>query len=536
MPESLLDEMIGRYGALPKDKQEQLARDALAATDGLSWIPNPGPQTQAYYCKADVLLYGGQGGGGKSSLLNGLAATRHRRSLIMRRQYTNLTALIDEALEINGGRKGYNGAIPPSIRNNDRFIEFGACAHLGDEQSWQGQPHDLIGFDEAAQFLESQIRFLMGWNRPGTGVPVDQRCRVVLASNPPVTAEGQWMVEMFAAWLDPNHPNPAAHGELRWYVTDEAGKDREVDGPEQIVTGRIKEDGNPEVLTPLSRTFIPASLSDNPFLRDTGYDAQLDALPEPLRSAVRDGNFMAARQDDMRQLIPSAWVHAAQQRFTERPPYDVPMCAMGVDIAQGGPDETVLAIRYDGWYAPLIAVPGKDTPDGPSAAALVIKHRRDDCDIIIDMGGGYGGSCLDHLKGNDIEHLYAYKGAEGSTRRTSDRKLTFFNRRSEAWWRFREALDPSQRHGSPISLPADSKLVADLTSPTFDIGMRGIQVETKEKLVKRLGRSPDRGDAVVMAWHRGARAQTHARTWNSEEQGMGKRRPQVRLGHERKRR
>ena len=76
----------------------------------------------------------------------------------------------------------------------------------------------------------------------------------------------------------------------------------------------------------------------------------------------------------------------------------------------------------------------------------------------------------------------------------------FFETRSQVIWQFREALDPNQDGGSPIALPNDQALMADLTAPTFEVGSRGIKVETKEEIVRRLGRSPDRGDAAVMAW------------------------------------
>jgi hypothetical protein len=57
-------------------------------------------------------------------------------------------------------------------------------------------------------------------------------------------------------------------------------------------------------------------------------------------------------------------------------------------------------------------------------------------------------------------------------------------------------------------LPPDPLLLADLTAPTFEITSRGIKVETKEEVIKRLGRSPDRGDAVVMANIEGVRGLT----------------------------
>lgn len=494
-PTSILAEIEAKLNGLPPEKLAELQK--ARAADKIKFIPNPGPQTDAYFTKADILLYGGSGGGGKSALALGLALTAHRRALIMRRRYTDLGALIEEALKFNGTRDGFNGQSPPKLRTKDgRLIEFGAAQHLGDEQAWQGQPHDLLAIDEATQFAESQVRFLTGWVRTTTK---GQRTRVVLATNPPVSATGEWIVGMFRPWLDIAHPNPAKPGELRWFVTDPDGKDLEVEGPEMIDLG----DGRK--VRPMSRTFIPASVDDNPFLADTDYKAKLDGLQEPWRSAVRDGNFMAARADDIRQVIPSEWVRQAQKRWTPRPPNDAPMTALAMDVAQGGIDDTVLAPRHDAWFAPLIAVAGKDTPTPSSAAALIVKHRRSGAAVIVDVGGGYGGGVVENLKSNTIQVL-PFNGSHSSMARTKDKMLSFVNKRAEAWWKFREALDPDQDNGSPIALPDDPLLLGDLTAPTFEVLARGIQIEAKEDIKTRIGRSPDRGDAVVMAWLEGQNA------------------------------
>ena len=61
----------------------------------------------------------------------------------------------------------------------------------------------------------------------------------------------------------------------------------------------------------------------------------------------------------------------------------------------------------------------------------------------------------------------------------------------------REALDPIS--GDDIALPPDPELLADLTAPRWSITTSGIQVESKKDIVKRLKRSPDCGDAVVLS-------------------------------------
>ena len=511
-----LKEVLAAVEGLSPEKREALASITESRVGGRKFIPSPGPQTDAWFSKADVLLYGGSAGSGKSAILIGLALEQHSRSLLMRRNMVDMEGgggMIEELLRIYGSRDGFSGKSPPTLRTHDgRIITFGAASSLGDEMKYQGRARDFLGVDEAVHFAESQVRFLMGWVRSEIE---GQRKRVVLATNPPIDNTGDWIIGMFRPWLDLTHPNPARPGELRWFVMDPDGKEMEVDGPNPVEMGG-------RVIAPESRTFIPASLSDNPFLINTGYEAKLDAMPEPLRSAMRDGNFMLAREDNPFQLIPTQWIREAQARWTPEPPQHAPMSVLAADVAQGGADDTVLSARYDGWFAPLKVVPGVDTPTGNEVAGLIIAERRNGATVVIDMGGGYGGAAYMRMKDNSIEPVVGHKGAEKSVRRTTDQQFGFHNKRAEIAWRLREALDPSQDGGSPIALPDDPELVSDLTSLIYKIGPHGVRVtpkdgeESKEwgKTVKQiLGRSPGKGDAVMMANAYGPRLMTHGNEW-----------------------
>lgn len=457
----------------------------------MHWVPNPGPQTEAYFSEADELFFGGQAGGGKSDLALGLALNEHHRSLILRRTNKEVGGMVSRMVEMVGHTNGLNRQTGTWLTEG-KSIELGGCEHEDDKQKRKGTPHDLKAFDEVSDFTESQYTFIIGWNRstkPG------QRCRVVATGNPPTKPEGLWVLKRWAAWLDPQHPRPAQPGELRWYTTGPDGKEIEVDG-------RGPHNINGEEVYALSRTFIPSSLADNPDLAATNYGATLAALPDDLRAAYRDGAFGTALRDDAFQTIPTAWVHAAQNRWQRVPPVGVPMCAIGVDVAQGGADRTVLALRHDGWFAPPIVTPGRLTPDGKTVAGLVVANRRDGAKVIIDIGGGWGGDAYAHMAANGID-VIGYMGVKKSNGRTQDNTLKFTNVRTEAYWRFREALDPSQPQGSGIMLPVDAELLADLCAPKYEVGSNGIALESKESVSDRIGRSPDKGDAVVMAWFDG---------------------------------
>lgn len=495
-PAPSFDAILAALGGLDDDtRNEQLdAVNKLVA--GMRWIPNPGPQTEAFFSAADELFYGGQAGGGKTDLAVGLALTQHSRSLILRRYRDDVKELSDRLLEIAGTRDGWNGA-DLIFREKNRTTRFGGCSTEEEKQRFKGKPNDLYVFDEVSDFTESIYTFIIAWNRSTTP---GQRCRILAAGNPPTRPEGLWVLKRWAAWLDPAHPNPALPGELRWYTTSEDGIEIEVDGPgPHLIPGELQP------VRARSRTFIPAALSDNPDLAGTGYDAALDALPAELRAAYRDGKFDTCLKDRAYQVIPTAWVKLAQDRWTEKPPTGVPLCAMGVDASGGSSDPMIIASRHDGWYARTIKVLAKEIPierAGSYCAGIVMSHRRDDATVIIDLGGGYGSAMYEHLHANGVQPM-GYKGAAEGYGKTMCGKFGFNNARSAAIWRFREALDPGQPGGSPIMLPPSPTLLADLTAPTYEPDSKMIVVESKKKVCERLGRSTDEGDAVVMAWTKG---------------------------------
>ena len=456
-----------------------------------AWAPLPGPQTQAFHSKADILFYGGAAGGGKTDLLLGLAHTSHDRAIIFRREYPQLLGIQTRAKELFSGQGRYNGQDHLWTLDSGREVEFGACQLLGDEQKYQGRPHSLKGFDEITHFLEPQFRFLCGWLR---STNPEQRCRVVAAGNPPTDPDGEWVVQFFRPWLDETHPNPALPGELRWFTTLD-GVEVEVDGGAPF-WHTPKGGGEREWIQPMSRTFIPARIEDNPFLMRTNYKANLQALPEPLRSKMLAGDFNAGKEDNPYQVIPTAWVLAAQARWKVRSKPDVAMSAIGVDVARGGRDKTTLAPRYGNWFDVLLEFPGSETPNGPAVATLVLQHRTHLALVQVDVIG-VGGSVVDHLMPVIGEACVALNGAAGSDATDKSGQLGMKNLRAAMYWALREALDPTT--GDDLALPPDRGLLIDLCTPRWKLTAQGIQIEAKEDIIKRIGHSPDKGDAVVYA-------------------------------------
>lgn len=488
-----LQSIIGAMDAKEIAELDRLIADELKRP----WLPNPGPQADAYYSKADLLLYGGGAGGGKTDLIVGLAVGDHQRVVIFRRSYGELSDIAERFLDINGTRVGFNGQ-DMRYRAKDKLVEFGALEKPGSEKPWRGRAHDLICFDEGAELSQEKIAYVMGWLR---STDPKQRCRAIIASNPPTGGEGEWMLSWFAPWLDPLFPNPARPGELRWaYEDPRTAETVWTDGP-----GHTVLEGEEDPIEHLSRTFVPALLNDNPYLRETGYRARINNMPEPLRSQLLKGDFLVGRKDHAWQVIPTEWVTLAEERWKNAPQKRRPMIALALDAAGGGSDDSALAsLHSDAWFAPVeLKKSGEFSNEATISAELatwMLQKRRDNADLSADCTGGWGGGVRSHLKSAHDIDCAAVIFSAGSNRKAKDGKFGFKNLRADMYWSFREALDPEE--GDEIMLPPDPRLKAELTAARFKIVGTDYQIEDKEAVRQRIGSSPDKADATVIAWHR----------------------------------
>lgn len=496
-----LEEILAAFEEMTPEEKQETIKVAMEETGHLPWVPSPGGQTEALHSAADELFTGGEPGGGKSSLLVGTAVTQHMNSIIFRREYPQIKGLEKEATRILGSRTGYNSQDHIwRIPGTKRVLEFGSVPHEWSVEKYQGRDHDFKGFDEITHFSRTQYQYLTLWLR--SAIP-GQRCRIISTGNPPQTADGLWVIQHWAPWLDENYHDPAEPGELRWAVPadDESDVELFLRSPEEAMDhiARMKSpprDAKGELLPPRSRTFIPAKMEDIPELADSGYGAVLAYAPGQLKN-LASGKFTASLQDDPHQVIPTEWITAAQERWKPDGYQKFLMTAMALDPAGGGQDAEELIWRHGGWFAEPVTTKGPQTKDGSRAAGLVVTHRRADAPVIVDVGGGYGGAVTLRLDDNGIPH-HGFNGARETQAKTKDGKLGFYNRRAEILWRLREELDPDQEGGSVIALPPNAEVRSDLAAPRWKLTAKGILVESKIDIRKRLGRSTGKGDAIAM--------------------------------------
>lgn len=130
------------------------------------------------------------------------------------------------------------------------------------------------GFDEETSFTRYQYTYMFSRLRSPIGVP----CRMRGATNP--GGEGhEWVFERFAPWLDPEHVDRAAPGEVRYFAPDADGNEQQVPKGTDGARGR---------------TFVPAVLADNPYLANDGvYSRSLDEVDPVTRAQLKEGNWLA---------------------------------------------------------------------------------------------------------------------------------------------------------------------------------------------------------------------------------------------------
>ena len=187
-------------------------------------------------------------------------------------------------------------------------------------------------------------------------------------------------------------------------------------------------------------------------------------------------------------LIPLEWIERAQRKTLPRgEPH-----RLGVDVARYGGDEFVIVDRRGGWARVMATYPKCDTMEG--VGYVVRAMRETDAEQANVDGDGLGAGVFDRLveQGVAAEEMRAGFASLDSEQ--------FLNKRAEWWWGLRERFE---QDGVDLD-PDDEELAADLAEVRYKINSRGqIQIESKEEMRKRIGRSPDKGDALAMAFGEG---------------------------------
>lgn len=249
--------------------------------------PQAGPQEAFCACPADIAIYGGAAGSGKSFALCFEAArwfdVPGYNAVIFRRQSTEIRGgggVWDEAMGLYPGM----GATPREHLLEFRFpvgsrVEFRHLQHENDIYSHQSKQYAFIGFDEVTHFTEKQFWYLLSRNRSVCGV----RPYVRATCNPDPDSFVRKLIDW---WIGRDgSPIPERSGVVRYFVRD----------GDELVWGDTEDELLQRFthLEPRSLTFIAARLEDNPALlaKDPRYRGNLLALPRVERERLLGGNW-----------------------------------------------------------------------------------------------------------------------------------------------------------------------------------------------------------------------------------------------------
>jgi predicted phage terminase large subunit-like protein len=261
--------------------------------------PQPGPQTDFLASPADIVIFGGGRGGGKSIGLI-LDPVRYVsvpgfNAVIFRRTRPQIT--MEGGLWLDSAKIYPSlGAYPRETQLDWRWPEVGSSIrfahleHAKNLQDWLGAQIAYIGFDQLEAFTEFEFFYLLACNRSTCGV---EPC-VRATCNPDPDS---WLRRFLSWWIDEEtgYPIVERSGVLRWFVRlgDDSLRwfDSKEDGEAAVRSLGLDPRDNP----PTSVTFIRSLVDDNPALLEINpqYVGRLNTMAKVERERFRHGNWNA---------------------------------------------------------------------------------------------------------------------------------------------------------------------------------------------------------------------------------------------------
>ena len=336
--------------------------------------PQAGPQTMFMASSADIVIYGGAAGGGKTYALL-LEALRHKDikgfgGVIFRKNFTQITA---EGGLWDASNKIFSQVPDAHSRKTPKYhwrFYSGAKLHFAhldreeDLQAWQGTEIAYLGFDELTHFTKHQFLYMLSRNRSTCGVKPYVRC----TCNPD---SDSWVAEFISWWIDQDtgYPIRERSGIVR-YMCVLNNVIRWGDSPEEL-----EKEYNIPPTDCKSVTFIASRLEDNKILMqsDPSYLSNLKAMTEV----------------DMERLLYGNWKIKAQAgRFFKRT--QIPVDGYLTQI----PDDVLYWCRA--WD--LAATDEDENGDADYTAGVLIGRRKNGRFIVADV-------INQQIKAGDVEKL-----------------------------------------------------------------------------------------------------------------------------------
>ena len=336
--------------------------------------PQAGPQTMFMASSADIVIYGGAAGGGKTYALL-LEALRHKDvkgfgGVIFRKNFTQITA---EGGLWDASNKIFSQVPDAHSRKTPKYhwrFYSGAKLHFAhldreeDLQAWQGTEIAYLGFDELTHFTKHQFLYMLSRNRSTCGVKPYVRC----TCNPD---SDSWVAEFISWWIDQDtgYPIRERSGIVR-YMCVLNNVIRWGDSPEEL-----EKEYNIPPTDCKSVTFIASRLEDNKILMqsDPSYLSNLKAMTEV----------------DMERLLYGNWKIKAQAgRFFKRT--QIPVDGYLTQI----PDDVLYWCRA--WD--LAATDEDENGDADYTSGVLIGRRKNGRFIVADV-------INQQIKAGDVEKL-----------------------------------------------------------------------------------------------------------------------------------